>query len=420
MKWYCDKCKIVHEENEFCPAIAVQMKKDPQLLHQAADFISVAGQYGLVTSQALDKAAKAVNQVAGTDLAFEGTQQFARDIQVFRRLNEEPFKRVGYFRTPETAKNYIAEQGKLHLEQNNPYMYLDRKLTGYAQEVDWLREQKGKISSFWQKSQLLDGNAAGVDGETINRFNGETIQRTTIKASVNPLNKNHTNIADVKEAIEKGYATPGDMIYGVEGTRQAAREAGLSNRVVEKNSIEDVRKSNERLRQKMEAGQAVTSVKPDQVMQKMAQGAVIGAAIGLTISGIQQYIRYRNGMITRKEAFLQISEDGVRSVLSGGAMAGITIFLPGGIVGVLGGMAIGMYFNKVCVNVLDEIYGKGAYGAILNSSGYVYGMTCNLESAVQKIAQNSRRIQEGRKEVLDLYRDTRECFDVFDKIMEET
>ena len=70
-------------------------------------------------------------------------------------------------------------------------------------------------------------------------------------------------------------------------------------------------------------------------------------------------------------------------------MTAVTIFIPGGAIGFVAGVAIGLYVDKVCSNILDEIYGKGAYGAILDSSGYVRGLTFNLEEYYQKIQQNN-------------------------------
>ena len=49
---------------------------------------------------------------------------------------------------------------------------------------------------------------------------------------------------------------------------------------------------------------------------------------------------------------------------------------------------------KTVSNILDEIYGKGGYKAILDSSGYVYGMTINLLDYYKEISKN---IKETKK-----------------------
>ena len=198
MKWYCEKCKKFHEAEEMCPRIKAQLAKHPELLVEAANFATVAGEEVLITSQLLDKAAQGINKLVGTELSFEGTQQFARDIQVFKRLNSEPFSRSGAFSSPEAAKSYFENVLKVSETNTSALSSFEGKLTGYSQEVDWVRMKKGEISSLWQKSTLLENNAPGVDGVTVNRFTGKEISRTTIKASKNPMTSNSTGINDVK------------------------------------------------------------------------------------------------------------------------------------------------------------------------------------------------------------------------------
>lgn len=394
MKWYCEKCKKIHTDDEFCPRIQRQLKESPELLSEAANFTAIAGEYSLVTTNALDTVAQEINKLTGSNLTFESSHQAARDIQVFRRLNEEAFKRSGVFSSPEKAKLYFEQVQKISETSPQSMGSFTSKLTGYAQETDWVRLQQSKLSSTIQKSTLLDGNAAGVDGITINRFTGKTISRTTIKASKNPMTQNSTAIRDVKEAISKGTATKDDIIFGTKGTRAAAQKAGLQNPVIEKNTTEQVNTSNNRLKQKIMNGQANTTVSLEQATKKMAQGAVIGAAVSLTISAITNYVRYKNGELSQEEAFLEISENTLTGAIIGGALSGITLFIPGGSVGFIGGIAVGIYVNAVCTNLLDEIYGKGAYGAILNASGYIYGMTYNLEKHISQIEMNVKKTNQ--------------------------
>lgn len=413
MKWYCKECKVLHSDKEICPHMQKQLKNHPEWLSEAANFTVIAGEYGLITSNALDTLAQGVNKIAGTNLAYEGTHQFTRDIQVFKRLSDEPFKRAGTFASPEVAKNYLA--GVREITKNNPRAMstFEAKLTGYSQEVDWIRYKQSQLSSAFQKSELLSGNAPGIDGLTVNRFTGKLVNRTTIKASKNIVTKNSTAISDVKEAIEKGYATEKDIIFGPVGTKKAALDAGLKNPVVEQNSVNSINASNARLEGKIESGQAMTMVTSKQMIEKVKNGTIIGAAVGLTISSITNYIRYRNGEITKEEAFSEVSESTIKSAVVGGATAGVTIFLPAGPLGFIAGVAIGIYLDALCTNVLDEIYGKGAFGAILSSSGYVYGLTSNLGEYINKIASNIQTteltISESREIISQINND---CDDI--------
>ena len=45
MKWYCEKCATIHDDNELCPKIKLQLKNNKNLLGEAADFITVAGEH---------------------------------------------------------------------------------------------------------------------------------------------------------------------------------------------------------------------------------------------------------------------------------------------------------------------------------------------------------------------------------------
>lgn len=417
MAWYCEKCKKLHKDEEMCPHICKQLRKSPELLVDAANFIIVAGQYGLVTSNALNVAAQQTNKLIGTDLTYEGTKQFARDIQVFKRLNEEAFVRCGVFSSPEKAQNYLNNATAGQLKN------IVAKINGSGQEIDWLREQQSNISNLIYKSELLNKNAVGVDSVVYNRFTGKEITRVTIKATQSQDGLN-TNVQQVVKAVKLNRLNPNETAFGVEGTKQALLnkldkeikfaeqqgDFGLAERlreakslkVIEYNSPKEVKVANERIKDKIAEGQATTYVTPEQLGDKMCDGAVIGAVVGLTVSAITSYIRYRNGELTRQEAFSQITEDTLKSAIIGAGMSAVTIFLPGGIIGFIGGMAVGIYMNAICINILDEVFGKGSYAAILNASGYIYGMTTNLETSIRTIDMSMHKTRDHLKEAKDI------------------
>ena len=434
MHWYCEKCKKIHAENVMCPRIRTQLKDNPQLLTGAADFTVVAGEYSLITSNALDTVAQGINKVAGTNLSYEGTHQFARDIQVFRRMNLERYPIKGYFSSPESAKEFIENASPAQLKN------LYTNFNGMGQEIDYVRNNAGNIKSVFTKTELYNNNMAGVDGHTVWRFNGKEISRTTVKAASTKGGLNR-NVQDIMDAIEKGTLKPDDKVYGIKGTKEALekklqkrieyelrqgntktaelmKQAKEGLKVQEHGTTESVKESTRRLAEKTAKGQATTAATMEQIGQKAVQGSIVGAAVGLTISGITNYVRYQNGEITREEAFRDVSEDTLKGALIGGAMGAITIFLPGGAIGLAGGMMIGMYLDKVCTNILDEIYGKGAYGAILDSSGYVYGMTVNLETCLKKIEANMRKTQDHIEKTQTGQQKTRNTLKILDQMKE--
>jgi len=409
MKWYCEKCATIHDDNELCPKIKLQLKNNKNLLGEAANFITVAGEYNLITSNNMNKILEPISNLLNSNLTYEGTYQLARDIQVFKRLNEESFVRCGTFSSPEAAQEYL---------QNTNLQALTSKITGASQEVDWLLSEKGKLSSIFNDSILFNGNAAGVDGQTVNKITRNTT-RVTVKASINPMTKNSTGVKDIQEALTKNTLKENELVVGPEGMEKSLREAGVNNPVEEINSAKSIRNSNERLLKKIKNGEATTSITNKQLLNKIGQGTIIGGAISFSVSSITNYIQYRNGEISREEAFKEISKDTANGILTGGALSGISLFFPPATIGFIMGVTVGIYINKTIFNILNEIYGEGGYKAILNSSGYVYGMTVNLLEYYKEISKNIKTTEKNINETKEISQRIKNNFDVFEKLKGE-
>lgn len=413
---YCEKCRDFHEENDICPKYKEQLKKHPEWLGEAANFANVAAQYQLVTSQALDGVASTINKIAGTNLSYEGTRQAAHDIMTFRQLDVDPFSKMGAFRTPDAAKAYVDAVGKSKS--------LMAKLGGTSHEVDVLMRRKGEISALWSKTELLGENthnAPGIDGVTkVFKIFGGKETGFSVKSTQYNITPGHSTMSSVFHSIERGDFKPGQVLEGTEGYRKAffdrleteiakATQAGdlakveqlnqfKNTKVIETGTSKSVRADADRLYQKASDGKASTSITGSEVGAKMAQGAIIGAAVSLTISSVINYVKYKNGEITGAEAFRDIGEDTVKGLITGGAMAGITLFLPGGIIGFVAGMAIGMYINAVCTNALDEVFGKGVYEQILHSCGYITGTAKNVVELIDAYGANMRAAYRADRE----------------------
>lgn len=409
MKWYCEKCATIHDDNELCPKIKLQLKNNKNLLGEAANFITVAGEYNLITSNNMNKILEPISNLLNSNLTYEGTYQLARDIQVFKRLNEESFVRCGTFSSPEAAQEYL---------QNTNLQALTSKITGASQEVDWLLSEKGKLSSIFNDSILFNGNAAGVDGQTVNKITRNTT-RVTVKASINPMTKNSTGIKDIQEALTKNTLKENELVVGPEGMEKSLREAGVNNPVEEINSAKSIRNSNERLLKKIKNGEATTSITNKQLLNKIGQGTIIGGAISFSVSSITNYIRYRNGEISREEAFKEISKDTANGILTGGALSGISLFFPPATIGFIMGVTVGIYINKTIFNILNEIYGEGGYKAILNSSGYIYGMSINLLDYYEEVSKNIKITEKNINETKEISQRIKNNFDVFEKLKGE-
>lgn len=410
---YCEQCRDFHEENDLCPKYKELLKKHPEWLGEAANFTNVAAQYQLVTSQALEGVIDTINKVAGTTISRQGTHQVVHDAMTFRQLDVDAFSKIGVFHSPESAKAYAEAVGKSKS--------LMAKLGGTSHEVDVLMRRKGEVSALWSKTELLGEtthNAPGIDGVTkVYKVFGGKETGFSVKSTQYNVTPGHSTISSVFHSIERGDFKPGQVLEGTAGYKQAffdrlekeiskAQQAGdlakvkqlnqfKNTKVIETGTSQSVRTDAERLYQEMVEGEATTQITGGVVAEQMAKGAIIGALVSFSISSVLNYIKYKNGEITEDEAFREIGEDSVKGVITGGAMAGVSLFLPGGVIGYVAGVAIGMYINAVCTNFLDEVFGKGVYEQILHSCGYITGTAKNAGEMLRKYQNYMQRIDQN-------------------------
>ncbi|MEB6341608.1 hypothetical protein [Mammaliicoccus sciuri] len=434
---YCERCKELHETTELCSDFKKQLKNDPNLISEAMNFSNLAAQHQLISTQALDNVAMSVNKIANTNLAFEGSKQCARDIQVFQQLNVDAFKNTGVFNDPKMAQKYVQEGG-ISIENN-----LKRKLTGTAQEIDWLRDRKGSLTRIYEKAKLVGeetANAPGIDGVVENRFTGLK-KGVSVKNSIS--NKGlGTNVRDVLKAIDKGTINPDDIIVGTDGTKnsvmkmleknieKATREGNtellekLKNakdklKVKELGNFDKAKKSTDRLLNKAKNGEAYNNINRKVVAKQMRNGAIIGAAVSFSVASISNYMKYKNGEITKEKAFLEIGQETCSGAVIGSAMAGLSLFFPPGLVGFAVGMGVGMYVSKTTQNVMNEIFGKGAFEQILHSSGYIYGTTMNLKNILTEIEKNEKKIEANHEYMKKLEKNINQKSNSISTILED-
>lgn len=410
---YCERCKNVHEKEGLCADMKNQLQNNPNLISESMNFTNLATQHQLISTQALDGVAMSINKLADTNLTFEGSKQCARDIQVFQQLNVDAFKNSGVFNDHGLAQKYLQEGG-ISIENN-----LKRKLTGTAQEIDWLRDRKGSLTRIFEKAKLVGeetANAPGIDGVVENRFTGLK-KGVSVKNSIS--NKGlGTNVRDVLKAIDKGTINPDDIIVGTDGTKNSVtkmlekniekatregnsellgklKDARGKLKVKEIGNFEKSKNSTERLFNKAKNGKAYNSINRKVITKQMRNGGVIGAAVSFSTASISNYLKYKNGEITREKAFSEIGQETCSGAIIGSAMGGLSLFFPPGAIGFVAGIAVGMYVSKTTQNVMNEVFGKGAFEQILHTSGYIYGTTMNLKTLLSEIEMNENKINEN-------------------------
>ena len=426
MVTYCKYCGELHNENLLCKRYQLELLQHPEWLGEMTDFVTAAAEYHLISSQSLDSVLRIINKHIGTNFSFEGAHQLARDAQVFQKLNEDAFAKCGAFAD--------AQSAKMWLDAHPMGVCLKKRLIGAAQEVDWLRSEQGK--RLFTKAMLLNGNYPGIDGEVVNRLTGKVTERVTVKAAVTAGGIN-TNLHGIIDSLEKGRLNPNDTLFGVEGTKnkltellqkhindpdykgnkEILREALKNMKVEESGTNKRVVGSMRRLYDKVEDGQATPYVTVEQAGKMMGKGAVIGAAIELSISSVKNYISYKHGKISAKQAFAEIGEDSTKGALSGAATAGIGIILPSGPIGWVAAMAIMMVVRPTLQNTLDEVFGKGAYREIMNASGYIAATAQNTAELLGVIAENTARYQENRQHINERQTTAQQTIKEIDEIL---
>ncbi|WP_353463092.1 hypothetical protein PYH58_00515 [Mammaliicoccus sciuri] len=172
-------------------------------------------------------------------------------------------------------------------------------------------------------------------------------------------------------------------------------------------------------RNKAKNGEAYNNINRKVVAKQMRNGAIIGAAVSFSVASISNYMKYKNGEITKEKAFLEIGQETCSGAVIGSAMAGLSLFFPPGLVGFAVGMGVGMYVSKTTQNVMNEIFGKGAFEQILHSSGYIYGTTMNLKNILTEIEKNEKKIEANHEYMKKLEKDINQKSNSISTILED-
>ena len=118
--------------------------------------------------------------------------------------------------------------------------------------------------------------------------------------------------------------------------------------------------------------------------------ATIGLVYGITKSAVTNFIKYKTGEITKKEMAKSFGKDAVKGALVTCSMA--MIAFPEGAIGVAAAMGVAMYLDATCTNLLDEVFGEGAYEQILHACGYVASTANNIVDILDAYQQQMQRI----------------------------
>ena len=114
----------------------------------------------------------------------------------------------------------------------------------------------------------------------------------------------------------------------------------------------------------------------------------VGLAYGITKSAITNFIRYKNGELSKSEMAKSFGKDAIKGSLVTCSLAMISF--PAGMPGAIAAMGVAIYLDAVCTNVLGEVFGEGLYEQILNTSGHI---TAVAQNAVEYLTEFGSHIQ---------------------------
>lgn len=114
----------------------------------------------------------------------------------------------------------------------------------------------------------------------------------------------------------------------------------------------------------------------------------VGLAYGISKSALTNFIKYKNGELTKEEATKTFSKDAVKGSLITCSLA--MVIFPATAVGTAASVGVAIYLDAVCTNILDEVFGEGLYEQILHASGHI---TAVAQNAVEQIKEFSSNVQ---------------------------
>lgn len=355
----------------------------------------------------------AINGIPGV---FEGTDAFVREVQIAQTLQEK-FPNVEAFKTVDGFKEWLAEQ--LQGSNNAAANALSKIQGDAAGEVDFIREMQGSIRSLFTKIDFprnADGriisNTPGIDAIEVNRLTGEIIREYQVKTLRSADSINST----IKDFLNNDHYKSTTVLVGPQELIDRAHEMGIPNPTKVMGTLQDNQSSAQELSSKVLNEQLAVSMTPGAVAEKVIGGAAIGAVISVGISSLLTYMQYKSGKITLDEMKRKIAKDGVKGAITGGALAGLSLFIPGGIIGFGIGFVVGTSLRRL----MDEAYDDGMFGEVLTSTKAVHANVQLLAGGTVYVAQltevNGRALARAVSTVDDMSADRMQADTIYNRV----
>jgi len=288
-----------------------------------------------------------------------------------------------------------------------------------AGEVDFIREMQGNIRSLFTRTDFprnedgrIVSNHPGIDAIEINRFTGDIVNEYQIKTLRSADSIDQT----LKDFLNNDAYKPTTVLVGPQELIERAHELGIPNPTKVMGTLRDNLQSAQELSDKILNGQLAVGMTPGAVAGEMIGGAGIGAAISVTVSSLVTYLQYKFGNITFDEMKSKLAKDGVKGAMTGGALAGLSLFIPGGLIGAGIGYTVGITLRRL----LDEAYGDGMFGEVMKLTGAVHAnvqMAANGAVYIARISEmNGHALAKAVTVVDDLYNDRIQADNIYTRL----
>jgi hypothetical protein len=366
--FFCPYCKKEHSLADPNGQTHLPHALDLSDINRAINFVGSAGAWTYITTQ---------------------TQQYVRDTQVFGVLGDK-FPQAAFWGSPDTAAAWLRELPPNTTGPDLPLIFLEGHGAG---EVDAIRAVNGSLRGIFYKADFIrdasghvPSNTPGVDFAVTNRITGQVVEQVQVKAS---WSHEPQVLRQTIHAFLNNHAyRPEITLAGSHELVEQARQMGVPNRLVVLGDADGNRLSGERLRAMVEQKDLAVAgrITFQGVAERVGQGAVVGAVVGAGLSAIGSYIAFRQGRMTGREAFRRVGIDASKSAIVGGAMGGLSVLFPPGVVG----LGIAVLVGRQLRRIIDIAYGEGAFKEIVSSMSAVEASLKNTADGIVVVEQATR------------------------------
>jgi hypothetical protein len=346
---------------------------------------------------------------------FDGTNEFVREVKIAEVLQQK-FPNMPKYHTAEGLKDWLSDRmSDGHQAAANALS----RIQGDAGEVDFVRDMQGSIHNIFHKFDFVrnaDGritsNYPGIDAVEVNRFTGGIVNEFQVKT----LRSVHSIDSTLKDFINNDHYNTKITLVGPKELIDRAHEMGLPNPTKVMGTIQNNLDSAHKLSEKILSEQLPVSFSSDAVLHKMADGAAIGAVVSVTVAALIHFMQYRSGKITFDELKVKIAQGGVKGAVTGGALAGLSLFIPGGLIG----YGIAFVTGTTLRRLLDEGFGNGAFGEILKATKAVHANVQLLHHGtvyIAKVAEfNDKLLARSITTIDDMAADRNRADEIYTKL----